>query len=109
TQVIDNIIANALKYTPAGGRVDIRVSRSGGGAVVTCTDTGLGIAEQDLKHLFSAFYRSSNPAALSIPGTGLGLAISRRIVEMHGGELGVRSTLGQGSVFTLTLPLADLQ
>lgn len=106
SQVVDNVIANALKYTPSGGSVDVRVSRSADHAVVTCRDTGIGIAEQDLKHLFSAFYRSSNPAALSIPGTGLGLAISRRIVELHGGELGVESTLGNGSEFTLTLPLA---
>lgn len=107
SQVVDNIVVNALKYTPVGGRVEVGVSRAGDKAVVTCTDTGLGIAEQDMKHLFSAFYRSSNPAALSIPGTGLGLAISRRIVELHGGELSVESTLGQGSTFTLTLPLFE--
>ncbi len=107
SQVVDNIVVNALKYTPVGGRVEVGVSRADDKAVITCTDTGLGIAEQDLKHLFSAFYRSSNPAALSIPGTGLGLAISRRIVELHGGELSVESTLGQGSTFTLTLPLSE--
>ena len=69
-------------------------------------DTGMGISEADQVHLFSAFHRSSNPEALSIPGTGLGLAISRRIVETHGGQLSVRSALGEGSTFTLSLPPA---
>ncbi len=76
-------------------------------ACVLCEDTGLGISAADQVHLFSAFHRSSNPEALSIPGTGLGLAISRRIAQMHGGEIIVASELGVGSTFRLRLPLRD--
>jgi signal transduction histidine kinase len=107
TRVVDNILSNAVKYTPAGGRVDVAVSQEGNWAEVACTDTGLGISAIDQTHLFSAFHRSSNPEALSIPGTGLGLAISRRIAEMHGGEIVVESTLGEGSTFRLRLPIGD--
>ena len=106
-RVIDNILSNAVKYTPAGGRVDVAVSSDGGWGEVACTDTGLGISVVDQTHLFSAFHRSSNPEALSIPGTGLGLAISRRITELHGGDILVESTLGEGSTFRVRLPLSD--
>ncbi|HEX7717860.1 MAG TPA: HAMP domain-containing sensor histidine kinase [Marmoricola sp.] len=104
-RVVDNILSNAVKYTPRGGRVDVAVSQDGAWAEVACTDTGLGISEVDQSHLFSAFHRSSNPEALSIPGTGLGLAISRRIAEMHGGDIIVESALGEGSTFRVRLPL----
>jgi signal transduction histidine kinase len=103
-RVVDNILSNAVKYTPRGGRVDVAVSADGAWAEVACTDTGLGISEIDQTHLFSAFHRSSNPEALSIPGTGLGLAISRRITEMHGGDILVESALGDGSTFRVRLP-----
>jgi signal transduction histidine kinase len=106
-RVIDNILSNAVKYTPAGGRVDVAVSADGSWGEVACTDTGLGISVVDQSHLFSAFHRSSNPEALSIPGTGLGLAISRRIAELHGGDILVESTLGEGSTFRVRLPLSD--
>jgi signal transduction histidine kinase len=103
-RVVDNILSNAVKYTPRGGRVDVAVSADGAWAEVACTDTGLGISEIDQTHLFSAFHRSSNPEALSIPGTGLGLAISRRITERHGGDILVESALGDGSTFRVRLP-----
>jgi signal transduction histidine kinase len=106
-RVVDNILSNAVKYTPAGGRVDVAVSSEGSWAEVACTDSGLGISAIDQTHLFSAFHRSSNPEALSIPGTGLGLAISRRITEMHGGDILVESTLGEGSTFRVRLPLGE--
>jgi signal transduction histidine kinase len=76
-------------------------------AEVAVSDTGLGISPQDQVHLFSAFHRSTNPEALTIPGTGLGLAISRTIAELHGGDITVESALGLGSTFTLRIPLAD--
>ncbi|HEX2892923.1 MAG TPA: GAF domain-containing sensor histidine kinase [Marmoricola sp.] len=106
-RVIDNILSNAVKYTAPGGRIDVAVSAEDGWAEVACTDTGLGISALDQTHLFSAFHRSSNPEALSIPGTGLGLAISRRITELHGGDILVESTLGEGSTFRVRLPLSD--
>jgi signal transduction histidine kinase len=106
-RVVDNIVSNAVKYTAPGGRIDVAVSSDGAWAEVACTDTGLGISVVDQSHLFSAFHRSSNPEALSIPGTGLGLAISRRIVETHGGDILVESALGEGSTFRVRLPLGE--
>jgi signal transduction histidine kinase len=106
-KVIDNLVSNAVKYTLPGGSVRLEVGIEGDHAVVLCADTGLGISTADQVHLFSAFHRSSNPEALSIPGTGLGLAISRRIAQMHGGEIQVSSELGKGSTFRLRLPLLE--
>ena len=103
-KVVDNLVSNAVKYTKPGGTVRVQVGTDGSQAYVLCADTGLGISAADQMHLFSAFHRSSNPQALSIPGTGLGLAISRRIAHMHGGEILVASELGQGSTFRLRLP-----
>ncbi len=103
-RIVDNIIGNAVKYSRPGGQVEVRVTRDGDVAEVAVSDTGLGISEVDQGHLFSAFHRSSNPEALSIPGTGLGLAISRRIAEIHGGAISVESELGAGSTFRLRLP-----
>jgi len=106
-RAIDNLCSNAVKYTAAGGRVDVSVMARDGMAEVRVADTGLGISSQDQVHLFSAFHRSTNPQALTIPGTGLGLAISRTIAELHGGDIVVESELGKGSVFTLRVPLAE--
>ena len=106
-KVVDNLCSNAVKYTPQGGRVDVRVAVDDETASVAVTDTGLGISRQDQVHLFSAFHRSTNPDALTIPGTGLGLAISRTIAEAHGGTITVDSELGEGSTFTLVVPVAE--
>ncbi|WP_248581296.1 HAMP domain-containing sensor histidine kinase [Nocardioides sp. InS609-2] len=103
-RIIDNLVGNAVKYSRRGGRVDVGASYAGDAAVVTVRDTGLGISQVDQSHLFSAFHRSSNPDALSLPGTGLGLAISRRIAELHGGDITVESEFGVGSTFWLRLP-----
>lgn len=105
-RVVDNLCSNAVKYTGRGGRVEIAVGSSDGIAEVAVRDTGLGISARDQVHLFSAFHRSTNPEALTIPGTGLGLAISRTIAELHGGDIAVESELGVGSTFTLRIPLA---
>src|SRR6478736_484286 len=106
-KVIDNLTSNAVKYTLPGGLVDVQVGTDGQQAYVLCSDTGLGISSADQAHLFSAFHRSSNPQALSIPGTGLGLALSRRIAQLHGGEILVASELGKGSTFRLRVPLLE--
>jgi signal transduction histidine kinase len=106
-KVIDNLVSNAVKYSRSEGTVHLEVGTDGKHAWVLCEDTGLGISAADQVHLFSAFHRSSNPEALSIPGTGLGLAISRRIAQMHGGEIIVASELGVGSTFRLRLPVRD--
>ena len=104
-RVIDNMVDNAVKYTPEDGSVSVAMTVGDDEVSVDVTDTGLGISMADQQHVFSAFHRSTNPNALSVPGTGLGLPIAQRIAESHGGTLSVSSELGQGSTFTFTLPL----
>lgn len=104
--VVANLLSNAVKYSDAGGRVDISVRRVRGSVVLTCTDTGLGISESDQARLFDEFFRSSNPEAFNRPGTGLGLVILHRVVTRHGGDVAVRSRLGEGTTFEVTLPAA---
>jgi signal transduction histidine kinase len=103
-RMLTNVVGNAIKYTPDGGDVVLSVQQVADRVVITCGDTGIGIAEADLGTLFEEFDRSSNPVARAVPGTGLGLAIVRRIVDRHGGEISVESTLGEGSTFRVTLP-----
>jgi signal transduction histidine kinase len=103
--VVTNLVSNALKYTPAGGRVVVSVASVDGEATLAVTDDGIGIAAEDLPRLFEEFYRSADPAAAGQPGTGLGLAIVRRFVERHGGRVEVDSELGVGSTFRVILPL----
>jgi signal transduction histidine kinase len=103
-RLLTNVLGNAIKYTPDGGAVSLGVGTSDEGAVVTCSDTGIGIAEQDVASLFDEFDRSSNPVAHAVPGTGLGLAIVRRIIDRHRGSIAVESTLGSGSTFRVVLP-----
>ena len=104
-QVLDNLISNALKFTPAGGRVDVRVSVVDGTAVVEVQDTGLGIAEKEQQQLFERFFRSAQATRNAIPGTGLGLAIVKAIVEAHNGEIKIDSKEGRGTTFRVNLPL----
>ncbi|MDR7255205.1 signal transduction histidine kinase [Nocardioides sp. BE266] len=104
-RVIDNMVDNAVKYTPEDGAVTVAMTVSDDHVSVEVTDTGIGISPADQAHVFTAFHRSTNPNALSIPGTGLGLPIAQRIAEAHGGTLTLTSELGQGSTFRFTLPL----
>ena len=103
-RMLSNLASNAVKYTPAGGRVTVRAARHGDRVQVQVVDTGIGIGEQDQATLFRAFFRTTNPEALRQPGTGLGLSIVAAVAERHGGEVGVSSVLGEGTTFTLTLP-----
>jgi signal transduction histidine kinase len=103
-KVVHNLVSNAVKYTPAGGWVQITAESREGEAVLTIRDTGIGISPEDQQHLFEEFFRSSNPVAVALPGTGLGLAIVRRIVERHGGHIDLESAPGVGSTFSVTLP-----
>ncbi len=103
-RLVANLVSNAVKYTPAERRVMITVSRDRDRVRLEVADEGLGISAADQEHLFDEFFRSTNPEAVQQPGTGLGLAIVKRIVERHGGEIEVVSTLGAGSRFTVTLP-----
>jgi len=107
-RVVSNLLTNALKYTPEGGRVRVRVDVEAGPdgdeAVFTCTDSGIGISEADQGKLFREFFRSSDPAAQGQPGTGLGLAIVDRIVRRHQGRIEVSSEVGRGSTFRVAVP-----
>ncbi|MBI5031851.1 MAG: GAF domain-containing protein [Chloroflexi bacterium] len=103
-QILTNLISNAHKYTPANGIITITTSPDSDQACIEIQDNGIGIAEKDQARLFSQFFRTSNPLAQQIDGTGLGLTITRSLVEMHGGEISVSSTLGQGTTFRFTLP-----
>jgi PAS domain S-box-containing protein len=103
-QVIGNLLANALKFTPEGGRIHVHMAEAGGMAELTIEDSGIGISREDIGNLFERFFRARSATEQAIPGTGLGLAISKGIVEAHGGTLTVESELGRGSAFTVRLP-----
>ncbi|NYG54865.1 ATP-binding protein [Nocardioides perillae] len=103
-----NLVGNAVKYTPAGGRVELWTERSDRFVRMVCRDDGIGISKRDQEELFTEFFRSTNPDALAAPGTGLGLSIVRRIVQRHGGSIRLESDLGEGSTFTVRLPLSHV-
>jgi signal transduction histidine kinase len=102
-QLLLNLVDNALKYTPTGGQVTLEMRRTDGWVAVAVADTGVGIAAEDLPHIFERFYRADRSRTRS-GGSGLGLAIARWIAQAHGGRLEVASKVGQGSTFTLWLP-----
>jgi hypothetical protein len=104
-QVLDNLISNALKFTPTSGRVSVRVSRTGRDAVVEVADTGVGIPTEEQDRLFERFFRSSNATEQAIPGTGLGLTIAKTIVERHEGSIEIESAEGKGTTVRVRLPL----
>jgi len=105
-QVVSNLVNNAVKYSPDGGTVTLSSRAEGGFALVSVTDTGVGIPPDEISHVFERFRRVRSGAAQSIPGTGLGLTIVKQIVEMHAGKIWVESAVGHGSAFHFTLPLA---
>jgi len=105
-QVVSNLVNNAIKYSPDGGTVTLSTRAEGGYALISVTDTGLGIPPDEIGHVFERFRRVRSGAAQSIPGTGLGLTIVKQIVEMHGGKIWVESAVGHGSAFHFTVPLA---
>lgn len=101
---LTNLVDNAVKYSWAGGRVHVSLSREDGWIAFSCRDEGMGISKEDQAALFTPFFRSTNPDALARPGSGLGLDIVRRVVQRHGGQISVVSALGQGSTVRLLLP-----
>jgi PAS domain S-box-containing protein len=105
-QVVSNLVNNAVKYSPDGGTVTLASRTEGDFALISVTDTGVGIPPDEIGHVFERFRRVRSGAAQSIPGTGLGLTIVKQIVEMHGGKIWVESAVGHGSAFHFTLPLA---
>jgi two-component system sensor histidine kinase MprB len=106
TRVVANLVSNAAKWSPEGAVIEVRLSVDSATAVLSVSDKGPGIAAEDLPYIFDRFYRGSTDR--KVPGSGLGLAIVRRIVEVHGGEVGVvTSTLAEGSCFEVRLPIAN--
>ncbi len=105
-QVMVNLVSNAVKYNREGGQVDIEVQVGEDELNVAVRDTGWGIAEEDLPHIFEKFYRVNDPEQQT-KGTGLGLSITKHIIEAHGGTISVQSAKGQGSTFAFVLPLPE--
>jgi two-component system, OmpR family, phosphate regulon sensor histidine kinase PhoR len=108
-QVVDNLICNAVKYTPAGGAVVLSVTDTGSEVVLSVSDTGIGISGEDRERLFTRFFRSSDAHDLAIQGIGLGLAICKSIVDAHGGSIELDSEVGRGSTFRVRLPRAHAE
>ena len=107
SQLLINLVDNALRYTPTGGTVTVTVTASSSWAQLQVDDTGVGIAAEHLAHLFERFYRADPARTRTDGGSGLGLAIARWIAEAHGGQIGVQSELGRGTTFTVRIPQAS--
>lgn len=105
TQVFVNLISNAIRYSPAGGKITIHLEQSTRYLLVSVSDTGKGIAEEHLPYIFNRFYRADNDRARKGGGTGIGLAIAKEFVESHGGNIAVSSQVGKGTTFTVEIPI----
>ena len=104
TQVLDNIINNAIKYSPDGGRIIVRLMETHTNIIVSVSDEGLGIARKDIPHLFDRFYRVDKARSRAMGGSGLGLAIAQEVIQLHGGKIWVNSIENKGSTFFVSLP-----
>ena len=108
-QIAFNLVENGIKYNRAGGTLHVAVYREDDNAIVQVTDTGVGVPEESIPHLFERFYRVDKARARKSGGSGLGLSIVRNMVERNGGTISVSSTLGEGSTFTVTFPIFDVE
>ena len=106
-QIVVNLLSNALRYTDAGGTVTVSVRPDGGRATLEVRDTGIGIAPEDVPRVFTRFWRGEKSRSRATGGAGIGLSIVKELVQAHSGEVAVASTLGEGTTFTVRLPLAD--
>jgi signal transduction histidine kinase len=102
-RVLDNLLNNAIKYSPRGGSIEVALRSENGDAVISVSDRGEGIPASDLPHIFERFHRGRN--VQKIPGTGIGLAGVHRIVDLHKGSISVDSRVGEGTTFTIRLPI----
>ncbi len=105
SQVLDNLVSNAIKYSPDGGNVVVSLAQEDGHFSCRVSDTGMGMSEEDQAEVFAKFFRTGSVRRTNIPGVGLGLSISKAIVEAHGGTIDVESKLGEGTTFTFRLPV----
>ncbi|WP_426593161.1 sensor histidine kinase [Cellulomonas sp. McL0617] len=103
-QAVDNLVSNAIKFTPAGGSVRVSVAPTDLGARITVADSGIGIPPDELESLTTRFFRASTATRRAIPGVGLGLSITKAVVDAHGGTLSIASLVGEGTTFTIDLP-----
>lgn len=104
-QAVTNLLSNASKYSPESAQIALSIEINDDDLELSVTDQGIGISDEDMKMLFSAFFRTSNAVSSGAPGTGLGLVVVRSIVEGHGGQIDVKSSMGLGSTFTIRIPL----
>jgi PAS domain S-box-containing protein len=104
TQILTNLLSNAYKYTPTGGRITVAATLAGDGVQIAVRDTGIGLSPDEVAQLFTRFFRAKHRTVQEAGGTGLGLAITRSLVAAHGGQITVQSSPGQGSTFSVTLP-----
>ena len=104
-QILLNLLSNAVKFTPERGRVGLSVTAAEGGITIAVSDTGIGIAPEDQAAIFEEFRQVGREDARKQEGTGLGLTLTKKFVELHGGQIWVRSQVGQGSTFAFTLPV----
>jgi signal transduction histidine kinase len=105
-QLMSNLVGNALKFTPRGGEVHLRLTDGSDESILEVSDSGPGIPADELPRIFERFYRGTNVGEARASGSGLGLAITRSIVDMHGGSIEVASVEGQGATFRVHLPRA---
>jgi PAS domain S-box-containing protein len=106
-QLLDNLVSNAIKFTPEGGRVGVRLELENGHVLLAVSDTGMGISADEQTKLFQRFYRTAGATQRAIQGTGLGLTITKAIAEAHGGSISVESAEGEGTTFLVELPASD--
>jgi signal transduction histidine kinase len=105
-QMLENLVSNAIKYTPANGSVEVRFTRANGTVRIEVSDTGIGIPAADRTKLYTEFFRAENAKAMEDIGTGLGLAIVKEIADQLGGRIVVESEEGAGTIFVVHLPIA---
>jgi signal transduction histidine kinase len=101
---VNNLLSNAIRYTPSGGRVSVECGCRDGSAMLIVSDTGIGIPQDELPRLFEEFFRGEAARKTALHGTGLGMAIAKRVVDRHGGHIGVESQVGRGTTFRVALP-----
>jgi signal transduction histidine kinase len=106
-QALDNLVSNAIKYSPGGGVVSISAQSTQGWVRLSVTDTGMGMHSQDAARVFERFFRAESARKAAISGAGLGLSITKTIIELHGGDVTCESNPGDGTTFTVTLPAAE--
>jgi signal transduction histidine kinase len=106
-EVLQNLLDNAIQYTPSGGQIMVSASAENGEVTITVSDTGIGIPQVDQPRIFERFYRVDVARSREVGGTGLGLSIAKHLVEAHGGRIWVESEIGQGSQFHFTVPVFD--